>query len=272
MSVPVGALRLAHGIVPGGGRRAARLVERNFLSFRKARGWLVIVSGFYESLLYLLGMGLGVGALIGSVHDGGTTLRYAVFVAPALMASSAMQGAVNESIFNVYYKLRDAKLYDAVLSTPLTMLDVALGEVAWALLRGVSYAIGFIVVMSALGLVQSWLAVFAVPAALLIGLAFSGTGIAVTTFVRSWNDFAIVQLVVLPLFLFSATFYPLATYPGPLRVVVELTPLYHGVHLMRGLTTGHPGADMALDAVYLAVMGAAGVLLASRRLTRLLLR
>lgn len=266
------ALRLSHGIVPGGGRRAMRLVERNFLSFRKANGWLVIVSGFYESLLYLLAMGLGVGALIGNVHDGAVTLGYAVFVAPALMASSAMQGAVNESIFNTYYKLRHAKLYDAVLSTPLTMLDVALGEVTWALLRGVSYAMGFIVVMAALGLVQSWLAVFAVPAALLVSAAFAGCGIAVTTFIRSWNDFAIVQLVVLPLFLFSATFYPLATYPGVLRVVVQLTPLYHGVHMVRGLTTGHAGADLLIDAAYLALMGLAGVTLAARRLTLLLLR
>ncbi len=270
MSAVEGALRLST-LIPGGGRRSIRLVERNWMSFRKARGWLVIVSGFYESLLYLLGMGLGVGALVGSVHDGGVTLPYGVFVAPALMASSAMQGAVNESVFNVYYKLRYAKLYDAVLSTPLTMLDVALGEVSWALLRGTTYAMGFIVVMSALGLVRSWWAVFAVPAALLVSLAFSGVGVAVTTFIRTWNDFALVQLVVLPLFLFSATFYPLATYPGPLRVVVELTPLYHGVHMVRGLTTGHLGADMALDALYLLAMGAAGVTVAARRLTRLLL-
>jgi lipooligosaccharide transport system permease protein len=263
---------VARGLAFAGGRRASRLVERNLLVFRKGKGWLVIVSGFYESLLYLLGMGLGVGALVGNVHDGGTTLRYSVFVAPALMASSAMNGAVNESVFNVFYKLRYAKLYDAVLSTPLTMLDVAVGEVAWALMRGVTYAVGFIVVMSALGLVLSPWAAFAVPAALLVSLAFAGAGIAVTTFVRTWNDFAFVQLVVLVLFLFSATFYTITTYPGPLRVAVELTPLYHGVHMMRGLTTGRLGADMALDALYLVAMGLAGVWVASRRLTLLLLR
>jgi lipooligosaccharide transport system permease protein len=268
----IASLPLMRGAALGGGRRATRMVERNFLIFRKANGWLIIVSGFYESLLYLLGMGLGVGALIGNVHDGGVTLRYAVFVAPALMAASSMQGAVNESTFNTYHKLHYGKVYDAVLSTPLTMLDVALGEVAWALLRGVSYAVGFIVVMAALGFVQSWLAVFAVPAALLVAAAFAGCGIAVMTYIRSWNDFAIVQLVVLPLFLFSATFYPLATYPGVLRVVVQLTPLYHGVHMVRGLTTGHAGADMLIDVAYLALMGLAGVTVAARRLTLLLLR
>ena len=266
------ALRRASALMPGGGLRATRLVERNLVVFRKARGWLIIVSGFYESLLYLLGMGLGVGALVGNVRDDGVTLTYATFVAPGLMASSAMQGAVNESVFNVFYKLRYAKLYDAVLSTPLTMLDVALGEVAWALMRGVSYAIGFIVVMSALGEVHSSWAALAVPAALLIGLAFAGTGVAVTTFLRSWNDFALVQMVVIPLFLFSATFYPLGRYPGALRVIVELTPLYHGVHMLRGLTTGHVGVDMVLDAAYLALMALCGVLLAAYRLQRLLLR
>jgi len=266
------ALRAGHGLVPDGGRRATRLVERNLLVFRKGGGWLVIVSGFYESLLYLLGIGIGVGALVPSVVQDGVAYKYAVFVAPALMASSSMQGAVNESVFNVYYKLRYARLYDAVLSTPLTMVDIALGEVGWALMRGVTYAAGFIVVMAALGLVQSPWAVFAVPAALLVSAAFAGAGIAATTFVRSWNDIAAVQLVVLPLFLLSATFYPLTTYPPAARVLVELTPLYHGVHLVRALSTGHLSADMLLDALYLIAMGTFGVLLASRRLTRLLLR
>lgn len=271
MSVAGAAARLSV-LVPGGGRRSLRLVERNLLVFRKGNGWLVVVSGFYESLLYLLGMGLGVGALVGSVRYAGVQVPYSVFVAPALMASSAMQGAVNESIFNVYYKLKYAKLFDAVLATPLTMLDVAFGEVGWALLRGTSYAIGFIVVMSAMGLVRSPWAVFAVPAALLVSLAFAGVGVAVTTWIRSWNDFSLVQLVVIPLFLFSATFYPLERYPSGLQIAVQLTPLYHGVHLVRGLTTGHLGADMALDALYLVAMGLAGVVVASRRLSLLLLR
>jgi lipooligosaccharide transport system permease protein len=267
-----GALRLAYGLVPGGGSRATRMVERNLLSFRKAGGWLVILSGFYESLLYLLGMGLGVGALVGRVHDGGVAYGYSVFVAPALMASSAMNGAVNESVFNMFYKLHYLKLYDAVLATPLTMLDVAVGEVMWALMRGASYAAGFIVVMAALGMVLSPWAALAVPAALLVSLAFAGMGIAVTTFVRTWNDIAGVQLIVLPLFLLSGTFYPLSAYAPVFRVLLQLTPLYHGVHMVRGLTTGHLGADMLLDVLYLVAVGVAGVLLASRRLTRLLLR
>jgi lipooligosaccharide transport system permease protein len=255
-------------VLPGGGRHAFRLVERNFLVFRHSRGWLVILSGFFEPLLYLAGIGFGVGALVGNVG----TVRYSVFVAPALMASSAMNGAVNETTFNMFYKLRYLKLYDTVLSTPLRILDVALGEVIWALMRSAAYSAGFVVVMALLGLVVSPWAALAAPAALLISIAFAGAGVATTTFMRSWQDFAAVQIVLLPLFLFSGTFYPVSSYPGPLRVVVELTPLYHGVHMLRGLTTGDVGAAILLDALYLGAMGLICVVVASRRLDRLLLR
>jgi lipooligosaccharide transport system permease protein len=261
------AMAAVRSVVPGGGRRATRMVERNLAVFRRG-GWFVVLSGFFEPLLYLLGIGFGVGTLVGDVGH----VRYAVFVAPALLASSSMNGAVNETTFNMFHKLRYAKLYDAALSTPLGVLDIALGEVIWALMRGTSYAVGFVVVMAALGLIVSPWAVFAVPAALLTGAAFAGAGIAATTWLRGWQDFAAVQLVVLPLFLFSATFYPLSSYAPPLRVVVELTPLYHGVHMLRALTTGDVGADLLLDVLYLLAMGVAGVLIASRRLERQLLR
>jgi lipooligosaccharide transport system permease protein len=262
------ALTFAARALPGGGSHALRLVERNAMVFRHGGGWLVILSGFFEPLLYLAGIGFGVGTLVGSI---GTT-RYAVFVAPALMASSAMNGAVNETTFNMYYKLRYMHLYDTVLATPLRILDIALGEATWALMRSTTYAVGFILVMTALGLVVSPWATFAVPAALLISFGFAGAGLAVTTWMRSWQDFAAVQVVIVPLFLFSATFYPLTSYPGPLRVVVELTPLYRGVHLLRGLTTGDVGLALLVDVVYLGAMGMVGVVVAARRLDRLLLR
>lgn len=250
--------------------RAGHLVERNLTLYR--RTWLILVSGFFEPLFYLLGIGYGVGSLVGSVQDqAGGRISYTVFVAPALMASSAMNGVIYEVTFNVFFKMRYMKVYDAVLATPMEVGDIALGEVGWALMRGTVYAVGFIVVMSALGLVLSPWAALAVPGALLIAFCFGTVGIAATTWVRSWQDFDAVQLVLLPLFLFSATFYPLEAYPAPLQVVVQLTPLYHGVHLVRGLTTGAVGAGLLLDAAYLLALGAAGLLVASRRMRLLLL-
>jgi lipooligosaccharide transport system permease protein len=253
-----------------GGRRAGLLIERNLLVYR--RGWLVIVSGFFEPLFYLLSIGLGIGALVGSVAVGGTEIPYTAFVAPALLASSAMNGAIYDSTFNVFFKLNYAKTYDAILATPVGVGDVALGEIGWALIRGGIYSAAFLVIMVALGMVLSPWAILAFPAALLVGFAFGAVGMAATSFMRSWQDFDLVQLVILPLFLFSATFYPLSTYPEPIQLVVQLTPLYHGVDLIRGLTTGEVHAGLLVHVAYLAGMGFLGLAITSRRLGRLLLK
>ncbi len=251
--------------------RAAHLVERNLLLQR--RGWPIILSGFLEPLLYLLAIGFGVGALVGtSVAVGGHPLPYAVFVAPAMMAASAMNGAIYETSFNFFYKLKYVKLYDAVLATPLGVADIALGEIAWALMRGTLYAFGFIVIMAALGLAISPWALLALPAAMLIGFSFAAVGTAASTFVRTWQDFDLVLTVLIPLFLFSATFYPITVYPGALQVVVELTPLYHGVDLLRSLTTGMIGPSILLDLAYLVILGAAALALAAVRLDHQLLK
>jgi lipooligosaccharide transport system permease protein len=251
--------------------RAARLVERDAILYR--RNWIVILSGFFEPLLYLLGIGFGVGSLVGSiVTQGGHQFRYAVFVAPALMATSAMNGAIAETAFNFFHKLKYVKLYDAVLSTPLGVADIALGEVTWALLRGTAYAVAFIAIMVLLGLVVSPWAVLALPAAMLIGFTFAALGTATATFVRNWQDFDLVLIVLIPLFLFSGTFYPISLYPSWLQMIVQLTPLYHGVDLLRGLTTGSIGPWLLLDIGYLVVLALAGLLLATARLERLLLK
>jgi lipooligosaccharide transport system permease protein len=251
--------------------RASHLVERNAILYR--RHWMLIVSGFIEPLLYLLAIGFGVGALVGqSIILDGRPIAYAAFVAPAMMASSAMNGAIYETAFNFFFKLKYVKLYDAVLATPLGVADVALGEITWALIRGTLYAAGFIIVMAALGLVRSWWALLALPAAMLIGFTFAAVGTATSTFVRTWQDFDLVLIVMIPLFLFSATFYPITVYPGPLQAVVQLSPLYHGVNLLRSLTAGTIGPSLIIDLVYLILLGAAGLALAATRLERLLLK
>jgi lipooligosaccharide transport system permease protein len=250
---------------------ARRLVERNLMVYRRA--WLIIFSGFFEPLFYLLSIGVGIGKLVGHVTGpGGTPIAFRAFVAPALLASSAMNGAVYDSTMNVYFKLKYAKTYDAILATPVGVGDVALGEIIWALLRGLLYSAAFIVVMAALGDVLSVWAVLALPAAVLIGFAFAAIGMAATTFLRSWTDFDFVQLAVLPMFLFSTTFYPLSTYPRWLQLVVECTPLYHGVSLLRALCTGGVGPGLIGHAAYLVVMGLIGLAITSRRLAGLLLK
>jgi lipooligosaccharide transport system permease protein len=183
-----------------------------------------------------------------------------------------MNGAVYESTFNVFFKLRYSKTYDAILSTPMGIGDVAVGEVGWSLIRGGLYAIGFLAVVVLLGLAQSPLAVLAIPAALLIGFAFASVGMAATTWIRTWQDFDFVVVITLPLFLFSATFYPITAYPEPLRTLVTVTPLYQAVSLLRQLMTGRIDPSIVVHVVYLALMGFAGLLVVARRLDKLLLK
>jgi lipooligosaccharide transport system permease protein len=254
-----------------GGRRAALLIERNVYVYR--RGWMVILSGFFEPLFYLLSIGLGIGGIVGDVAGpDGTPIPYALFVAPALLASASMNGAIAESTFNVFFKLNFQKTYDAVLATPLGPGDVALGEIGWAVIRATLYALGFVVVIAVLGLVRSPWVVLAVPAATLLAFAFAAVGMAATTFMRSWQDFDMIQLFVLPMFLFSGTFYPISAYPEPVRVLVQVTPLYQGVDLIRALVTGAIDPGILWHVAYLSVMGLAGLAIVGRRLNRLLLK
>ena len=125
--------------------------------------------------------------------------------------------------------------------------------------------------MAAMGLVHSAWLLAAVPASVLIGFAFAGAGMAATTYMRSWKDFDFVILATLPMFLFSTTFYPLAVYPRALQIVVECTPLYQAVALLRGFSLAVVGPAMLVNVAYPAVLGLAGLCVASRRIRRLLL-
>jgi lipooligosaccharide transport system permease protein len=249
--------------------RSFRLVHRNLVAARHY--WLLIVSGFFEPLFYLLGLGIGVGSLVGSLRYGGRMISYEEFVAPALFAASAMNGAIYETTGNVFFKLNYAKTYDGVLATPLGAGDVAIAETTYALMRGALYAIAFVIVMLALGLVDSPWIVAAIPGALLIGAAFAALGLACVTLMRSWADFGFVELATLPLFLFSATFVPIDLYPEAARWVLPLTPLYHGVELLRAFTLGNVGWDIVVHIGYLLAMLSIGVWFTARRLQRKLL-
>jgi len=252
-----------------GSNRARRIVERNVVVY--SRGWIFLVSGFFEPFFYLLSIGVGLNGLVGSVTVGGQLLPYTAFVAPGLLASSAMNGATFDSTFNVFFKLKIAKTYDAVLSTPLGVGDVALGELTWSLLRGGLYSGAFLCVMAGLGYTVTPWVILCYPGALLISFAFAAAGMAGTTYMRTWQDFDMVSLAIIPLFLFSATFYPLSVYPGWIQVIVSLTPLYQGVALLRGLDLGQFSWALLGHALYLGVMGTVGLRVTARRLATLLL-
>lgn len=251
---------------------ARAVIERGFRVIRN-QNWGVIATGFFEPVFYLLAMGMGMGALVGAVPGpDGRPITYAMYIAPALLATSAMNGAIYDSVNNVFFKLRHSKLYEGMLQTSLGPMDVAIGEIFMALFRGLLYAIGFLGVITAMGLVTSWWAVAMIPVALLIALGFASLGMAVTSFMRSFQQLDLVPLVLLPMFLLSATLFPITVYPEPLQWAIMAMPLWHGVELMRQLSVGWFDGATLVHVAYFVVMSIVGITAASLRLRQLFLR
>ena len=247
------------------------VVQRGLLAARSS-SWLLVVSGFFEPVFYLLSMGIGLGALIGTVETTtGLEVSYAAFIAPALLAVSAMNGAIYDSTWNVFFRLNYGKLYEGMLSTSLGPLDVALGEILYALLRGLLYATGFMIIMQAAGLNLAWTAILAIPAVLLIAFGFASLGMAVTSYMKAFQQMDWINFVLLPMFLFSATLYPITVYPEFIQVLVKIFPLWHGVELVRGLTTGALYWGMLWHVLYYVVMIAVGLVFTTKRLRALFL-
>src|SRR5258705_8027529 len=152
MVTTIGLPRVARGRSAAVGRIGA-VRSRNFVAVRDSGYWLVVISGFLEPVLYLLSIGVGVGGLIRTFTlADGTVVSYSAFVAPAMLAASAMNGALAESTFNFFARLKWVKLYDAMVATPLRPVEVALGELGWALIRGALYSAAFLILMVALDL------------------------------------------------------------------------------------------------------------------------
>ncbi len=252
-------------------RNARSVVYRGALASKSSNA-VVIISGFFEPIFYLLALGFGLGSLIGTVQtQGGAEVPYAAFIAPALLAVAAMNGAIFDSTWNVFFKIKYAKLYEGMLATTLGPLDVALGEITLALSRGGLYAIGFMIVMQALGLNLAWTALLALPAVLLIAFGFAAIGMAITSYLNTFQQMDWINFVLLPMFLFSATLYPITVYPEPVQWFVQALPLWHGVELVRGLTTGVLSPLMLVHVLYYVVMVVVGLVFTTRRLRVLFL-
>jgi lipooligosaccharide transport system permease protein len=252
--------------------RSRRLVERNILVYRHQ--WIIIFSGVFEPIFYLIGIGLGVGGIVGTLElPDGREISYLAFVAPALLATAAMNGAVFETIFNVFFKLNYAKTYDGVLATPMGITEIALGEMLWALIRAALYAVAMFVIMLVFGLILSPWGVLIVPAALLVAAAFAAAGLAGTSYLRTVNDFDVpMGLIVMPMFLFSGTFFPIEAYPEPIQWLMQLTPLYHAINLIRGLSLGVVGLPQLWDFIYLIAFFAICITLAMRQMEKRLIK
>lgn len=252
--------------------RSRAVLERSYIAF-KSSTWVVIVTGFIEPVLYLLSFGYGVGKFVGNIDSGsGRMVSYAAFIAPGLLATSAMNGAIFDSTWNVFFKLRESRLYHGMLATSLGPLDVALGEIAWALFRGLIYAIGFMAVVAPLGLIPSWWGLLAIPAAVLIAFGFAALGMAVTSHFKTFQQMNFINIVMLPMFLFSGSFYPLTVFPGWVQGMIKALPLWQAISMIRGFTLGVIGLQLLGHILYFLVMIAIGLFFTTRRLNALFMR
>ncbi len=257
--------------VAGPGRMAVRAFQPWLVNYRRTwRG--TIYSSVLMPVLYLGAMGLGLGTL---VNQHGTaslgTVSYLVFLAPGLMAATAMQTAVGESLYPVFSAVKWQQTYQAAAATPLRPGDIFRGHLLFTTMRLTMNMIIFLAIMSLFGAVRSAWVVAAVPVAILTGLAFA-TPLDAFAVSQKKNDQAfnmIFRFGMIPLFLFSGTFFPVTQLPAWVRPLAYVTPLWHGVALCRALSLGTADLAGALGHVaYLAVVAGLGLAAGARSYRR----
>jgi len=261
--------RKGEGVYSG---RSRVVLERSWIQF-KSSAWLVVLSGFIEPRLNLVVFGFGVGQFIGDIKlENGISVSYASYVVPGLLASAAMMGAIMDATWNVFFKIHESRLYHAMLATSLGPMDVALGEISWALLRGALYSTAFMAVVTPLGLIKSWWGILAIPAGALIGFGFAAIGMACTSYMTSFQHMGLINIVLLPITLFSGSFFPLSLLPGWLEVIIRWTPLTQGIDLMRMLTLGTVDASIFIHLIYFTLFIAGGLFFTTKRLNALFMK
>jgi len=183
-----------------------------------------------------------------------------------------MNGAIYDSTWNVFFKLNESRLYQGILTTPMGPLDLALGEIVWALFRGLSYAIAFMLITAPLGLVPGWSALLAIPAAVVIAFGFASFGMAITSYFKTYQQMGLINIVILPMFLFSGSLYPISVYPDWLEFTIRLLPTWHGIELVRDLWFNVIDFSTLSHLCYFLVMIVIGLFFTTRRLRDLFMR
>jgi len=202
------------------------LLERGWLAFRSSN-WVPVVTGFVEPVLFLLAFGYGMGTLVGDVTTGSTTIDYTLFIAPGLLANSAMNGAIYDSTWNVFWKLN---------------------------------------------LTPSFWAILAIPAASLVAFGFASFGMAVTSYFKTYQQMGFINIILLPMTLFSGSLYPISVYPDWLEKIIMALPLWHAIEMVRAFWFGNLTSGVLVHIGYFLVMIALGLYVTSRRLRALFLR
>lgn len=249
-------------------RAAASVWRRDAAVFRKI--WKgALMPSFFDPLLYLFALGFGLGTYIARING----IPYREFIAPGLLASSAMYAASFESTYNVFLKLRFHRIYEAIVATPVEPADVVLGELAWAATRSVIYGSVFLLVVAALGLASSPLALLMIPVLFVGGFCFAVIGMGFSGLIVSIDFYSYYfTLFITPMFLLSGIFFPLSRLPGVAQVIAWFTPLFHLVRLSRSLVSGTHLATAPVDFVWLCVCSLVLVIVPMRAFRRQLIK
>jgi lipooligosaccharide transport system permease protein len=231
-------------------RIALRVWLRDAINFSNLwRG--ALLPTFLDPLFYLLAMGFGLGTYLASVQG----ISYKDFIAPGLVASAAMWAASFETTYNIYIKMKEARLYDAMVATPVEVPDVVGGELAWAATRSLVYGAAFLVVITLFGLVDSWWAIAVPPFLFVGGLCFASIGMLFTVLINKIDLYSyFFTLFITPMFLFAGIFFPLDKLPDAVEVLAWFTPLYHLVNVVRELCTGPELWPVVGNTVWLAAL------------------
>ncbi|MFC5833550.1 ABC transporter permease [Nonomuraea insulae] len=255
---------------PIGRDRILAVIERNFTATRFGPSyWILVLAGLFDPLFYLIAVGAALGAMMDKpiVYDG-HAVSFTAFVAPAMLATSAISSVMGVSIAGFYAKLQYARTFEVMLFTPVRTFEIVVGELFWAVVRSTLFSTLFLCVLVAMRQVTPGEAFVALPAAVLTGAAFSAAGMAVTTYVRGWQDFDLIAIAQTAMMLFSGTFFPVTAYPQVIETIVQLTPLYHAIELLRMSTLGQVSPAHAVHVGYLLLMLAGCLALTHRRIDK----
>ena len=252
---------------------AVRVIEHNALVFKRLWRGSIMVS-FFTPLFFLLSMGLGLGTLVNRGSGGVGGVPYVDYLAPGLLAATAMQGAAFLCTYPILANIMWDRIYDAMLATPIAVRDVLIGEVTWIAMRMLLGSTIFWCIMAAFGVAHTPESLLAIPAATLTGLAFATPLMAFTSTQRDDNSFSVIfRFVITPLYLLGGAFFPISTLPGVLQAVAWATPLSHGVVLCRGVVLGNLSASEAvLHTTVLLAFTITGIVIARPLLARRLIK
>ena len=234
-------------VLPRPQASALKIWQRNLLVWRKLIGPSMAFS-FGEPVIYLLGLGFGLGQFIGEVNG----IPYFTFLAAGLLAASAMNVASFEGMFSVFTRMTHQQTYDAILATPLTVDDIVAGEMLWCATKSLLNTLPILAVAFLLGAIHDWSALAAIPVFFLVGLCFAGPALVMAACAASYDFFNYyTTLLITPMFIFSGVFYPVATLPAIAQVLVNILPLSHAIALIRPLVAGQTLTDPVLHVAVL---------------------